>query len=141
MTRQTADQMITLPAPDARARRTDVAFPFRVDGRGRTAATDYDSHVRDMLELVLFTRAGERVMRPDFGCGLLDLVFEPNSPELAASLQISIQAALQRWLGDVVDISSLEVDSEDATLRITLAYVVRDTGTQQTAVFASGGAG
>ena len=141
MTKQTIDQMVTLSAPDAQPARTDVAFPFRVDGRGRTAATDYDTHVRDMIELVLFTQAGERVMRPDFGCGLLDLVFEPNSPELAASLQISIQAALQLWLGDVMDISSLEVDSEDGTLQITLTYIVRATGTQAIAIFLQGGAG
>src|SRR5262249_5620163 len=63
--------------------RRDVAFPFAVDGRGRTADRGYDDHVRDMIELLLFTQPGERVMRPDFGCGLADLVFEPNSPELA----------------------------------------------------------
>ena len=121
--------------------RTDVAFPFRIDGRGRTASTDYDSHVRDMIELLLFTSPGERVMRPDFGCGLLDLVFEPNSPELAASLQISIQAALQRWLGDVITISSLDAVSQDDLLQITLGYSVRATGTQTTHVFTGGAAG
>jgi len=134
-----AKQMITLAAPGPPVRRTDLAFPFRVDGRGRTAATDYDRHVRDMIELLLFTRAGERVMRPDFGCGLADLTFEPNSPEVAASLQISIQAALQRWLGDVVDISALDTESHDGTLQIRLSYVVRATGTPSSAVFTSGG--
>ena len=68
--------------------------------------------MREAVRLILETEPGERVMRPDFGCGLLDLTFEPNSPELAASLQISIQAALQRWLGDVIDISSLDVESQ-----------------------------
>jgi phage baseplate assembly protein W len=135
------EQMITLPSPGALPPRTDVAFPFRIDGRGRTASTDYDSHVRDMIELLLFTSPGERVMRPDFGCGLLDLAFEPNSPELAASLQISIQAALQRWLGDVITIASLEAVSEDAVLQVTLGYVVRATGTQTTQVFTGGSAG
>ena len=121
--------------------RTDVAFPFRIDGRGRTASTDYDIHVHDMIELLLFTSPGERVMRPDFGCGLLDLAFEPNSPELAASLQISIQAALQRWLGDVITISSLDAVSQDDLLQITLGYSVRATGTQTTHVFTGGAAG
>ena len=121
--------------------RTDVAFPFRIDGRGRTASTDYDSHVHDMIELLLFTSPGERVMRPDFGCGLLDLAFEPNSPELAASLQSSIQAALQRWLGDVITISSLDAVSQDDLLQITLGYSVRATGTQTTHVFTGGAAG
>jgi phage baseplate assembly protein W len=115
--------------------RLDVAFPFAVDGRGRTAADGYDDHVHDMIELLLFTRPGERVMRPDFGCGLADLVFAPNSPELAATVQISIQAALQRWLGDVIDIVGLEVRSEDSVLTISVAYLVRATGSQRSDVF------
>lgn len=132
--------MITLPSPGAPPARTDIAVPFRIDGRGRTASADYDRHVRDMIELLLFTSPGERVMRPDFGCGLLDLAFEPNSPELAASLQIAIQAALQRWLGDVITISSLDAVSTDAVLQITVSYTVRVTGNQTTQVFTGGSA-
>lgn len=115
--------------------RVDIAFPFAVDGRGRTADADYATHVRDMIELLLFTSPGERVMRPDFGCGLLGLAFEPNSPELAATLQISIQAQLQRWLGDVITAVALDVTSEDDMLRITVSYVVLATGTQTTEIF------
>jgi Bacteriophage baseplate protein W len=115
--------------------RLDVAFPFAVDGRGRTRASGYDDHVRNMIELLLFTSPGERVMRPDFGCGLADLTFEPNSPEMAASLQSIMQASLQRWLGDVITVSSIEVTSEESTLSVRIAYVVLATGTQQVAVF------
>jgi hypothetical protein len=115
--------------------RVDIAFPFAVDGRGRTADADYATHVRDMIELLLFTSPGERVMRPDFGCGLLGLTFEPNSPELAATLQISIQAQLQRWLGDVITAVALDVRGEDDMLRVTVSYVVRATGTQTTEIF------
>ena len=115
--------------------RIDLAFPFAIDGRGRTAGTDYAAHVRDMIEQLLFTAPGERVMRPDFGCGLLDLAFEPNSPELAATLQISIQAQLQRWLGDVITTVALDVTSEDATARVTISYVIRATATQTTETF------
>jgi phage baseplate assembly protein W len=118
--------------------RLDVAFPYTVDGRGRTADSGYDDHVRDMIELLLFTSAGERVMRPDFGCGLGDLVFEPNSPEMAASLLITIEAALQRWLGDVIDVAAVEADSDDSTLRIRIAYVVRATGSRRDDVFTGG---
>ena len=116
--------------------RVDIAFPFAVDGRGRTADVDYATHVRDMIELLLFTVPGERVMRPDFGCGLLNLTFEPNSPELAATLQISIQAQLQRWLGDVITPVALDVTSTGDMLRITVSYVLRATGTQTTETFA-----
>jgi phage baseplate assembly protein W len=126
---------MALPAAHALPVRTDIAFPFRIDSRGRTADTGYDDHVRDMIEMLLFTSPGERVMRPDFGCGLLDLVFEPNSPELAAALQLSLQASLQRWLGDVIDIQGLDVESTENLLRVYLAYTVRATGTERTDVF------
>lgn len=115
--------------------RVDIAFPFAVDGRGRTADKDYQAHVRDMIELLLFTAPGERVMQPDFGCGLLDLTFEPNSPELAATLQISIQAQLQRWLGDIITAVALDVTSAEDVLRVTISYVVRATGAQTTEIF------
>jgi len=106
----------------------NMDYPFHFDPRGRTADTGDDEHVRDMIEQLLFTSPGERVNRPDFGSGLLQLVFAPNSPELAAALQFTLQAALQRWLGDVIDVGALAVSSEDATLRVDLSYTVRASG-------------
>ena len=105
----------------------NIDFPFHFDSRGGTATTDDDDHIRDMIEQFLFTNPGERVNRPDFGSGLLQLVFAPNSPELAAALQLTIQAGLQRWLGDVIEVQALEVVSEEATLRVDLKYVVKRT--------------
>lgn len=113
----------------------NIDFPFDVDWRGRTTATDRDDHIRDMIEQLLFTNPGERVNRPDFGSGLLQLIFAPNSPELAAALQYTMQAALQRWLSDLIDVQALEVTSEDATLRVLVQYAVRETGEQQLAQF------
>jgi phage baseplate assembly protein W len=113
----------------------NIDFPFRFDGRGRTAATDDDEHIRDMIEEFLFTNPGERVNRPDFGSGLLQLVFAPNSPELAATLQVTIQAGLQRWLSDVIVAQKVEVTSEDSTLRVLVQYVVKRTNQTQTATF------
>ena len=78
----------------------NIDFPFQVDGRGRTAATDDQDHIRDMIEQLLFTNPGERVNRPDFGSGLLQMVFQPNSTELAAALQFTLQASLQQVLGN-----------------------------------------
>ena len=113
----------------------NIDFPFQLDNRGCTASTTDDDHIRDMIEQFLFTSPGERVNRPDFGSGLLQLVFAPNSPELAATLQVTIQAGLQRWLGDLIEVQKLEVTSEDSTLRVDLAYVIRRTQEQQTAQF------
>src|SRR5947209_19532184 len=103
----------------------NIDFPFHFDSRGRTAATDDDDHIRDMIEQLLFTNAGERVNRPDFGSGLLQMVFAPNSEELAAALQFTTQAALQHWLGDVIEVQALEVTNEDATLRVLVQYALR----------------
>jgi uncharacterized protein len=105
-----------------------VDFPLHFDPRGRTATTDESDHVRDLIEQLLFTAPGERVNRPEFGSGLLQMVFAPTGPEVAAALQFAIQAALQRWLGDIVDVRGLEVAGDDATLRVALEYAVRRTG-------------
>jgi phage baseplate assembly protein W len=105
-----------------------IDFPFHFDARGATATTDAYDHVRDLLEQLLFTAPGERINRPDFGCGLLQLVFAPNSPELAAVVQHTTQAAIAQWLGDLVEVRSLEVEARDARLRVRLDYVVRATG-------------
>ena len=113
----------------------NVDYPFHFDGHGRTALAGYEKHVRDMIEEFLFTSPGERVNRPDFGSGLMQMVFAPNSPELAAALQFTIQAGLQRWLGDLIEIQTLEVTSQDATLAVNLQYVLRSTGAVQNETF------
>lgn len=117
----------------------NIDFPFHFDARGRTASAGDDDHIRDMIEQLLFTNPGERVNRPDFGSGLLQMVFAPNSPEIAAALQFTVQASLQQWLGDVIQVQSLEVTSEDSTLRVELSYVVLRTTEQRAEVFVLGG--
>ncbi|MGI5373563.1 GPW/gp25 family protein [Streptomyces sp. CA-251387] len=119
----------------SRRPRSDIAFPFRADRRGRTAHATHGEHVHDLIEQLLFTSPGERVMRPDFGCGLLDLVFAPTSPELISTLELSVQASLQRWLGDLIDVEALDVVSEDNVVRVYLSYVVRADGARRDDVF------
>ena len=115
--------------------RTDLAFPFRADRRGRTAHAGHAAHVHDLIEQLLFTSPGERVMRPDFGCGLLDLVFAPTSPELVSTLELSVQASLQRWLGDLIDVVALDVVGDENAVRVHLSYVLRATGARTDDVF------
>lgn len=114
----------------------NIDYPFHFDASGRTAQTSTADHVRDMLEQLLLTSPGERVNRPDFGSGVLQLVFSGNSPEVATALQFTVQAAIETWLGDIVEIEMLEVTSEDATLRIDLQYVIRSTGERRSDSFA-----
>jgi phage baseplate assembly protein W len=117
---------------------SDLDFPFHVDERGRSALAGYEDHVRDMIEQLLLTAPGERVNRPDFGSGLLQMVFEPNSPELAATLQLTLDAALQRWLGDVISTEEVAVESVDGTLRVTVTYSLLLTGERRVETFTRG---
>jgi phage baseplate assembly protein W len=117
----------------------NVDYPFHFDGRGRTAeATDAD-HIRSMIEQFLFTAPGERANRPDFGSGLLQMVFAPNSPELAAALQHTIQSGLQRWMGDLIEVQSLEVSRDVSVLQVLVKYLIRSSGELQQDRFVQGG--
>jgi phage baseplate assembly protein W len=113
-----------------------IAAPLRFDGRGRTADTAPDQHLRDLIEGVLLTAPGERVMRPTFGSGLLQLAFAPNSDQLAATLQMLVQGGLQSWLGDLIEVAAVTIDQEEGTLTISVSYTVRGTGQSTTATFA-----
>jgi phage baseplate assembly protein W len=114
----------------------NVDFPLRFDGRGRTAATDDEDHIRDLIEQVLFTSPGERVNRPTFGSGLMQLVFMPNSTELATATQFLVQGALQQWLGDLIQVETVQVESQESTLRITVDYVIRRSQQRRVTEFA-----
>jgi phage baseplate assembly protein W len=112
-----------------------IASPLGFDGRGRTAAAPAVRHIEDLIESVLFTAPGERVMRPTFGSGLLQLVFAPNSDHLAATLQVLVAGALQQWLGDLIDVNDVRTNNDDATLEVSVDYTIRSTGETTTATF------
>ena len=111
-------------------------FPMSIDGRGRAATTGIDDHIRDMIHQVLFTNPGERVNRPAFGCGLKAVCSMPNSDVLAAATQTLVKASLQRWLEQEIQIEQVDVRAVDSQLKVTVVYVRRDSGEQQTATFA-----
>jgi phage baseplate assembly protein W len=112
-----------------------IDHPFHLDPSGRTATADQDNHVRELIEQLLFTNPGERVNRPSFGTGLLQVVFGPTSDELATATQFLVQGALQQWLGDVIQVESVDVSSVDSTLAVTVQYVVRRDDQRRTATF------
>ncbi len=119
----------------------NLDFPYHIDDRGRTAVTDAADHVRDLIEQVLFTSPGERVMRADFGSGLLAMVFEPNSTALAATTQMLIQGALQQYLGDLIAVRSVAVEAVDSTFRVDVSYSLLSDGTVRLDSFAAPGVG
>ncbi|QID17610.1 GPW/gp25 family protein [Nitrogeniibacter mangrovi] len=118
---------------------TRVHFPYQFDGRGRTREADEATWIRGLIEQVLFTAPGERVMRPEFGSGLRELVFAPNSPELAATTQFLVQSALQQWLADLITVEAVQVEAVEARLSVAVTYRIRRSDTRQTDTFVQGG--
>lgn len=116
-------------------------YPFQINARGHTATTSDPDYIRDLIEQVLFTAPGERVNRPTFGSGLMQLIFAPNSDPLAAATQLMVQGALQQWLGDWILVEMVEIDHQDGRLQVTVQYVIRQTQQRQIAQFARGGIG
>lgn len=112
-----------------------IAAPLVFTAFGQTAEAAPEQHLRDLIENVLFTSPGERVMRPTFGSGLLQLVFAPNSEQLATAVQTLVAGSLQESLGDLIDVAELLISQEDSTFTISIDYVVRSTGELANAVF------
>lgn len=104
-----------------------IAYPIAIDaplGRLREE-TNYAAHVEQLIRQVLFTSPGERVDRPDFGCGVKRMVFAPNN-EVAASLaQVTILEALQRWLDPVISVNNVKVSAVNEVLQILVAYTLK----------------
>jgi len=110
-------------------------FPFTLDEHGQSARTDSDDHIRDMIYQVLFTSPGERVNRPEFGCGVKQLVFAPLSDALTAATEQLIHGALIRWLDPVISLEKVETQANEATLEIRISYMRRETGDRREEVF------
>ncbi|GAX60141.1 phage baseplate assembly protein W [Candidatus Scalindua japonica] len=117
----------------------NIDFAYKFNKQKRTADTDINDHIRDMIMQVLFTAPGERVNRPSFGCGLNQLVFQPNSEQLAATTQMLVQGSLQQWLGDLIQVNQVEVRSKDSEFHVTVSYTVLFTQEQHVAQFTQGG--
>jgi len=113
----------------------NLAYPYQFSPLGRTAEAADARHIRDLIEQVLFTIPGERVMRPDFGSGVAQLVFAPNSVELASATQMLIQGSLQQWLGELIVVQGVVVEAIDAVLSITVQYSIRLTDQLQVQTF------
>ena len=117
----------------------NLNFPLEFDHKGRTATTDNDDHIHDLIEQVLFTSPGERVNRPTFGCNLLQLIFAPNCDGLAAATQAAVQGALQQYLAELIQVNAVEINNRDAYLQVTVRYTVLRTQQPVVAQFERGG--
>ena len=111
-----------------------IAYPLAI-AQSEVVTAGPDAHIRQMIEQVLFTMPGERVMYPDFGVGLERLVFETTASEVTTATQSLVSAALHRWLGDVISVLDVKVAVHDSTLSIDVVYELIDTREQQSEHF------
>jgi phage baseplate assembly protein W len=116
-----------------------VDVPFHLGSAGRTATTDADDHIRDLIFQVLFTSPGERVNRPDFGCGLKAMVFAPASEAAAAATQVLVKGSLQKWLQDEIEVQNVVVEAVENAITVTVVYRRRIDGELRAERFAVGG--
>lgn len=103
-----------------------IQYPLAIDrGLGSVAdETDYARHVEQMIKQVLLTNPGERINRPDFGCGLRRMIFQPNSEPAATLLRVTILQALDRWLSSVIKVDDVTVTAASETLAVSLRYLL-----------------
>ena len=106
---------------------TSIRYPFSIDaGLGRLAEeTNYAEHIEQLMKQVLFTAPGERINRPDFGCGIKRMVFAPNDPVTASLAQVTIFQSLKRWLGNVIDVQDVKAAAINERLEIKIAYSLK----------------
>jgi len=114
--------------------RHDYAFPFRIDGASRQAQqSPYAPHVAQMVRQVLLTDPGERADLPEFGCGLRQLIFAPNSDALRASTKVLVMQGLNRWLSNQVIVTDVNVTaSDDGSQLVEVRYTLIETQTNET---------
>ena len=114
-------------------KRHDYAFPFRIDPASRQAGqTDYGRHVAQMIRQILLTAPGERADLPEFGCGLRGLVFAPHSDALDATVKMTVQQSLNRWLAGQIEVGKINVaplseTGDAAQLLIRVEYALVET--------------
>jgi phage baseplate assembly protein W len=116
--------------------RHDYAFPFRIDPvSGQAQQAPYGTHVDQMIRQVLLTTPGERADLPEFGCGLRQLLFAPNSDALQATTRLTVQRALDRWLTGQIQVQTVNVtpgdDGDYSQIVVVVEYVLIETQSKQ----------
>ncbi|MBD1873792.1 GPW/gp25 family protein [Nodosilinea sp. FACHB-131] len=103
-------------------------FPLAI-ANGRVQMTRYEAAVRQSIEMILSTAPGERLMRPDFGCGIHDLVFATNGAETIGQIVSEVQRSLVEWEAriDVLDVAVQPSADNPSHLLIQINYQVRNT--------------
>ncbi len=110
-------------------------YPFKINHLGRTSTANFEEHIRQLIEQVLFTSPGERVNRPDLGSDVLALIFSPDSPKLSTTIAANIRSSLAKYLSDLVTVENIGISHKNSSLAITVKYVIRKTQSKQVTEF------
>lgn len=112
-------------------------FPIRINARGGLSYSQHEQDIEEAIWLVLATAKGERVMEPDFGCGIHDYVFAPNNPGTHGAIAYEVEFALAEYERRI-DVESVRVESfpeSDNRLLIYVDYRVRSTNAKRNFVY------
>ena len=114
-----------------------IAFPVRVDDKGNVAMSEYEQNIDESIHIILGTAPGERVMRPDFGCRIHDLVFYPNNDSTAALVSFYVREALVKWEPRIeeVRVRAYPDPERENTLLVDISYKVRRTNNLRNLVY------
>lgn len=123
------------PEPDIVGR--GWAFPGALEGSGGFRMVSGATGLDGSLQMILRTRPGERVMRPEFGCDLWELVFAPLTATTFGRIEQVVREAVERWEPrvDLDDVRAATVPGQDARVDVVLTYRVRSTNDPRTLVF------
>jgi uncharacterized protein len=112
-----------VPATTTAQAPAGLGFPFRIDGTGAVLAESGDPLLRSKILQLLLTSPGERVNLPEYGTRLKDLVFDPNNDVLAAATEFAVARALMRFLGDELQVDSVQVSADGSELNVDIIYL------------------
>jgi phage baseplate assembly protein W len=114
-----------------------IGFPVRTNGSGGVVMSAYERDIEESVRLVIGTAFGERVMRPDFGCGIHDLVFAPNNPATRHLVAHHVKEALYKWEPRIlgVDVKVATDPQNPAVILVDLSYQVRATNSKFNLVY------
>ena len=114
-----------------------LAFPLRVNSRGEIALVSSERDIEESIRIILGTKPGERVMRPEFGCRAHELLFEPRNAATETRMQQYVEAALQLW-EPRIEVQSVDVFSDvdlDGALFVEINYVIEATHNERSIVY------
>ena len=126
---------------------TGWKFPVRVNGRGGFSTSSEAQDVAEAIWVVLSTSRGERIMLPEFGCGIHDYVFAPNNANTRGAIAYQVQQALMRWEPriDVADVRAQHDPAQPNLLLVHVDYRIRSNNAFHNLVYPfflqEGGAG